>query len=689
MQTKRSANRLINETSPYLLQHAYNPVQWYPWGEEALQRAKREAKPIFLSIGYSACHWCHVMEHESFENEEIAKVMNDLFINIKVDREERPDLDHIYMSAVQVMTQHGGWPMSVFLTPDLEPFYGGTYFPPEDRQGMPGFKRILAGVAGAWTQRREEILGSAKQLTEALGQLNRTKNSQAELDAGLLSAAADRAMENWDPEYGGFGNAPKFFHTMDLRLLLRQWKKTGEERFLRPVLFTLNQITNGGIYDHIGGGFHRYSTDRRWLVPHFEKMLYDNALLTETFLEAFRATPQVEFARVARETLNYVLREMTSNEGGFFSTQDADSEGVEGKFYVWTKNEIECLLDKDQAELLCRMYDVTEEGNWEGHVILNRPRPLEAIAAELSVERDWLEDQLAASLRKLYDQRSQRVPPARDEKVLVSWNGLMIHAMALGYQVLGDDRYLEAATRAGDFTWDKCRAGQDKPIGLLHAYKDGQAKFTGYLDDYASLLNAYLSLYESTFDAKWITRAHDVAAAMIIRFWDQGVGDFYFTDKDHEKLITRPKEIHDGATPSATSMAITGLARLSTLMAKPEWTEVAHGALRALSEVLKQVPGASGQSLIALSFLNSPPRELVFAPGRSTEDNESALRAIRARFSPDTVIAGAQEPMPVELPALQGKTSVKGEPTLYVCRNFTCEAPLIGVDAITAEINQW
>ncbi len=682
----RRPNRLAQETSPYLLQHAHNPVEWYGWGNEALERSRREEKPIFLSIGYSACHWCHVMEVESFENEEIAKVMNEHFINIKVDREERPDLDNIYMSAVQLMTQHGGWPMSVFLTPDLEPFYGGTYFPPEDRGGMPSFKRILLGVAAAWQGKRTEVLSSAKQLSSALIEMgNPTSDQPGKLSLDLVDNAIQRIKATFDPDYGGFGSAPKFFHTMDLRLALRQWKRTGDKEALKVVTTTLDKISDGGIYDHLGGGFHRYSTDRFWLAPHFEKMLYDNALLSEVFLEALQATGSVEYARVARETLNYVLREMTSPEGGFFSTQDADSEGVEGKFYVWSKAEIEENLDPELAGLVCQIFDVSEKGNWEETNILNRKHSLDEWAKTLKVDRDWLDDSLATAQRKLFMARSSRITPLRDEKVILAWNGMMIHSFALGYQTLGDDRYLAAAEKAVQFVWEKlCEPTKATGLTLLHVYKDGRAKITGFLDDYAAYLNSLLSLYECRFDGKTVVRAVQVADALLAHFWEASTKTFYFTSLNHEKLLSRPRELHDGATPSATSLAITALLRLGKLVGRTDYVTIAESALAAMEENMRNLPAGNGQAIIALSFLFDKPIEVVIAPGESSDDTESVLQQIRSRFIPNKVVAMSDEIPTRELaPLTRGKQAIGGKVTVYFCENFACQAPLAGVEKIT------
>ncbi len=624
------------------------------------------------------------MEKESFENPDIAKVMNEHFINIKVDREERPDLDNIYMSAVQLMTQHGGWPMSVFLTPELDPFYGGTYFPPEDRGGMPSFKRILLGVAATWNGKKDEVLKSAKQLSSAVIEMgNPAPTSAGKLCLEIADHAIERAKQHFDTEYGGFGNAPKFFHTMDLRLCLRHWKRTGDSEALDLVTKTLGKISEGGIYDHLGGGFHRYSTDRQWLVPHFEKMLYDNALLAEVFLETFQATQNVDYARVVRETLNYVLREMTSGEGGFFSTQDADSEGEEGKFYVWEKEEIQNILDSELASLVEKIFEVSSSGNWEGKNILHRQHSFDSWANKLGVERDWLEDSLANAQRKLFASRSQRVAPFRDEKVLLAWNAMMIHSLALGYQVLGDERYLNAACSAGDFLWEKlCEPNRSTGLTLLHGYKDGRARVSGFLDDYAAYVNALISLYESRFESRWIQRAVQVAEAMIAHFWDASTSAFYFTSLSHEKLISRPRELHDGATPSATSFAITSLLRLGRMTGRQDFTTTAEKALIHLEENMRTLPGANGQAIIALSFLLGRPQEIVVVPGKSPDETETVLQALRTHFLPDKVVAFA-EPIPSNelAPLLRGKRSLGDETTVYFCENFTCEEPVSGVDA--------
>ncbi len=715
--TQEFTNRLIHETSPYLLQHAHNPVDWYAWGPEALERARREQRPIFLSIGYSACHWCHVMEHESFENAEIAAVMNEHFVNIKVDREERPDLDHIYMAAVQMMTQHGGWPMSVFLTPDLEPFYGGTYFPPEDRdygqQVMPGFRRILLGVSEAWQNRRGEVARSAGQLAAALAQMNELAASGPAVSLDLIDQAVARLARGFDAEHGGFGRAPKFPHPMDLKLCLRHWKRTGRSESLEMVVSTLDRMARGGIYDQLGGGFHRYSTDARWLVPHFEKMLYDNALLAQTYLEAHQATANGEFSRVARETLDYVLREMTSPEGGFFSTQDADSEGVEGKFFVWSLAEVQSLLGP-ATDSFSYVFDVTADGNWDGHNILNSLKTMDQCARLLRIDRAALEQSLAASRATLLAARSRRVPPGRDDKVLVSWNGLMIDAMARGFQVLGDERYLAAARRAAEFILEKMwrvpgdaqKSDADQPRAgttrhspltthLLHSYKDGRARFNAYLDDYGCLIDGLVSLYESDFQAKWLAAALELADVMVEQFWDAAGGGFYFTGKDHEQLIARVRDAHDGATPSGNSMAVAALLRLGKLTGRGDLLEKAERTMQSLAGLLDQQSVQMGQMLIAVDFWLDAPIEIALVGGPSPHAERefaAALEIIRGRFLPNKVVAAlgggptpaaaaaAESVAPV--PLLANRPAVNEQVTAYVCENFTCELPAIGLDAL-------
>ncbi len=675
------ANRLAGETSPYLLQHRHNPVDWYPWGPEALARAKAEDRPIFLSIGYSACHWCHVMERESFENPEIAAVMNEHFVNIKVDREERPDLDSVYMAAVQAMTQHGGWPMSVFLTPDLQPFFGGTYYPPTDSRGMPGFPRVLLSVSQAWKDRRDEIVESAGQMTEHLRGMNRLPDATAGgLDATLLEGAAGALLQAFDPAHGGFGSAPKFPHPMDLRVLLRDFARTGNYQSLHAARRSLDMMARGGIYDHLGGGFARYSTDNRWLVPHFEKMLYDNALLSTTYLETYQITRDVSYAQTVRETLDYVLGHMTSPEGGFYATEDADSEGVEGKFYVWSLAEVVAVLGPERGKTFASVYDVTERGNWEGSNILNLPRPISQAATSLARDEGELRAELAEDRAKLFKVRATRIPPGKDTKVLTSWNGLMLAPLAEGSRILGDERYLDAARKAAAFLLDRM-VGPDGR--LLHSYKDGQAKFNGYLDDYANLIDGLTRLYEACGEARWIDAAVGLSATMIEEFSDAEAGGFFYTGAGHEPLITRTKELYDNATPSANAMAATALLRLAALTGMDGLAETARAAIESVRFIMERAPSAAGQSLIALDFLLAPVKEFAVVARADDGEFRAVLETLAARFLPHKVVAparlGAAETPPGDVPLLADRPVKDGRATVYICERMTCQAPVVGV----------
>lgn len=685
-------NRLVHETSPYLLQHAYNPVQWHPWGAEAIAASRELDRPIFLSIGYSACHWCHVMEHESFENEAIAVVMNEYFVCIKVDREERPDLDQIYMNAVQLMTHHGGWPMSVFLTPDLKPFYGGTYWPPTARRGMPGFQEILLKVNEAWRDRRDDVLHGAEELTNAIRQMaGGIGGDRARLDDRLLRNATARLISIADRRHGGFGRAPKFPHAMDLRVLLRGWKRFGDQDALSVAQLTLDKMAHGGIYDHLGGGFHRYSTDERWLAPHFEKMLYDNALLVPAYLEAYQATGNADYARVVRETLDYVLREMTQPGGGFYSTQDADSEHVEGKFFVWSQDEILAVLGAEDAAVFNACYDVTPQGNWEEHTILNRPETHAQSALALGLDGAQLTAILERCKARLFAVRERRVHPGRDEKVLTSWNGMMISAMAQAAQVLGEARYAQAATEAADFLLGTLRTAAGL---LLHSYKDKQAWFNAYLDDYACLIDALVDVYQATFDARYLDDALGLAKIMIEQFYDDegGGGGFFYTAGNHEELIARNKEIQDGSTPSGNSMAATALLRLGRLCGRRDLEEKAVSTLEFMSAILDKSPTAAGQALLAIDFLLGPTREVAVVDGNRPEEGDEVLKAIHRRFLPNKVVARLTPAMqsgtvPAALqPLLQGKTPRNGAATIYICEHGTCGLPVVGVAGVESSL---
>ncbi len=686
-QTDRPANRLAGETSPYLLQHRHNPVDWYPWGPEAIARAKAEDRPIFLSVGYSACHWCHVMERESFENDGIAALMNEHFVNVKVDREERPDIDQIYMAAVQAMTRHGGWPMSVFLTPDLEPFVGGTYFPPEDGRGMLGFPNLLKRVNEAWTTRREELVAAASQITAQLRTMGELPASNKALDVGLLDNAARMLGRLFDPIHGGFGDAPKFPHAMDLKVLLRHSARTGDAQALHMVQMTLDKMSRGGIYDHLGGGFARYSTDARWLAPHFEKMLYDNALLSSVLLETFQATRDPEYARVARETMDYVLDRMTGPEGAFFSTEDADSEGVEGKFYVWSLAEIQEVLGAQRAKTFAYVYDVTAIGNWEHHNILNLSKPIHQSAKLLGLDEDALRRDLAEDRAKLLAVREQRVPPAKDTKVLTSWNGLMLAPLADGSRILGDARYADAASRAARFLLDTMIGEGGR---LLHCYKDGQAKFNAYLDNYANLIDGLTRLFEATGEPRWVEAAVGLAGVMIEDFTDPIGGGFFYTGKGHEALIARQKDAYDNATPSGNAMAATALLRLGALTGRNDLSVAGRSALQAVQPVLEQAPTAAGQSLVALDFDLAAPREFAVIAGPDPAEAVAVLEAIAARFLPNKVVAPllAGSPRADLVPLLANRPAREGRATTYICERFACREPVVGVAGVEAALGE-
>ncbi|WP_165248340.1 thioredoxin domain-containing protein [Paludisphaera soli] len=689
--SSRPANRLAGETSPYLLQHARNPVDWLPWGPEALALAKAEDRPIFLSIGYSACHWCHVMERESFENPDIARIMNAHFVNIKVDREERPDLDQIYMNAVQAMTGHGGWPMSVFLTPELEPFYGGTYFPPTDSRGMPGFPRVLLSVHRAWADRREDIRKSAAEMTAHLrnaADVGRREGVAAPLSTGLLDNAATALIHSLDAQHGGFGRAPKFPNPMNLRVLLRQYARTGDAQALHAATLTLGKMARGGIYDHLGGGFARYSTDERWLVPHFEKMLYDNALLASAYVEAFQATGEASFARTARHTLNYVLDRMTDPDGPFYSTEDADSEGEEGKYYVWSLGEVLEVLGVEQGRNFALTYDVSAQGNWDRKNVPNLPRSIAEAAKGLRRDPEELEIELAESRAKLLAVRERRVAPAKDTKVLVSWNGLAIAAMAQAGRALAEPRFLEAAERASAFLLDRLRAPDGR---LLHTSKDGVAKLDAYLDDYACLIDGLTRLYEATGTARWIASAVELAGVMIAEFLDESHGGFFFTGKSHETLIARQKGLFDDATPSGNGMAATALLRLAALTGREDFERIGREAIEAAAPVLVSAPTAGGQTLIALDIALAPGRELAIVAGADRREFEAVVDAAFGRFLPHAVVApapaGGREALADLVPLLRDRTAVDDRVTFYDCEARACRAPVVGAAAAVASLS--
>ncbi len=706
----RRANRLIHETSPYLLQHAHNPVDWYPWGEEALARAKAENRPILLSIGYSACHWCHVMERESFEDEEIAEVMNRDFVNVKVDREERPDLDEIYMAATVTLNHgQGGWPMTVFLTPDQQPFFAGTYFPPTDRYGRPGFATVLLRIAELWKAQGDNLRRQAAELTEHLKRkvqpLPLTTVGEAEIRAAVAQLA-----EAFDKTHGGFGPAPKFPPSAALSLLLRHHRRTGDAQTLTMVTRTLEAMAQGGIYDHIGGGFARYSTDERWLVPHFEKMLYDNALLTRVYLEGFQATGDPLFARIARETLDYILREMAGPEGGFFSATDADSEGEEGKFFVWTPAEVEAILGPEEGGWFCAYYDITAEGNWEGKSIAHTPRTLPRVASRLSIDEEQLTRCIETGRARLYEARRQRVPPGLDDKVLTAWNGIMLGAMAEGYRVLGDPRYLAGAVRAADFLLTVLRRPDG---GLFRTYRAGKAHLGAYLEDYAFLAEGLVDLYEAGADVRYLREAARLTERILTDFRDEAAGGFYDTGRGHETLILRHREGADGAIPSANAVAASVLARLSFHLDRSDFRDAAIAAISAYGRLIAEHPRAFCKSLAAADFLLAGPVELALI-GRPGEAGFEALRReIGRRYLPNQIvahhdpeanrivahhnpavkrIASDHDPgseTPVDLPLLRGKGLVGGKAALYVCRDLACQDPVTNPADVERALAEW
>jgi uncharacterized protein YyaL (SSP411 family) len=668
-------NRLIHETSPYLLQHANNPVDWHAWGEEALNLSRTADKPILLSIGYSACHWCHVMEHESFENEAIAKLMNDNFINIKVDREERPDLDQVYMSAVQVMTGSGGWPMTVFLLPSGEPFYGGTYFPPDDRYGRPGFRRLLETIAQSYKSKKEEIVNGAQSLRQHLNQKVQGSANADVVHLPLLDQAARGLSSRFDPRQGGFGAAPKFPPSMTIEFLLRYYHRTGNAEALQMSTFTLDKMAYGGLYDQIGGGFHRYSTDDRWLVPHFEKMLYDNALLARVYLDAWRVTGNPLYRRITEEVLDFIVLEMRDSNGGFYSTQDADSEGVEGKFYVWDLEEFKATAGPD-GELLARYLDVTGHGNWEEHNILNIPRPPDVFCKLEKISEDELKVKFDAARSKLYAARKRRIHPGRDEKILTDWNGLALRAFADAAAYLGRDDYRQIAESNAEFIFKTLWDGNH----LLHSFKDGRARFNAYLDDYANVADGLLSLYQLTFEEKWLKRAESLADHIIDNFQDADNGGFYFTDIGHEALITRTKDYFDNATPSGNSVAADVLVRLAALLGRNDLTEKAARLFASTGSHLAQYPSGFGRLLEAIDFYLGPSKEIAVilagVAGASGNEGHSFITAYRKRFLPRTVIA-AGETGTVAL--LRDRRVIDGKSTAYVCENMTCQRPVTDV----------
>ena len=679
-------NRLSQETSPYLLQHSDNPVDWYPWGDEALSRARDEDRPILLSIGYSACHWCHVMERESFENEEIASLMNENFVNIKVDREERPDLDAVYMEAVQMLTGSGGWPMTVFLTPEGRPYYGGTYFPPEDRQGMPGFPRLLAAASEAYRTNKGEIERVTRQLADQMGRSGQMPRGVNPLTTEVMHTAYSQLATQFDHLNGGFGNAPKFPQPMTPEFMLRYHQHGFNPRALEMVQLTLQKMAYGGIYDQVGGGFHRYSTDAYWLVPHFEKMLYDNALLARLYLHAWQITSNPLYRRITEETLDYVLREMTDTAGGFYSAQDADSEGVEGKFFVWTPDELRAALGPD-AELVMGYYGVTDRGNFEGANILNVPKHPEDYADERGVSEGELSEAVQRARATLLEIREQRIHPLLDDKVLTGWNGLMLRSFAEAGAALNRVDYLDAARRNAAFLLDSMR---DENGRILRTWRNGQAKLLGYLEDYACLADGLLALHEATLESRWLREANVVAEGIIELFWDDAVGGFYDTGSDHESLMIRPRDVFDNAQPCGGSVATDVLLRLAIITGNDDFATKAATPIRALQPLLGRAPSATGHWLGALDFYVSLPKEVVIVGPADGEITRSMLEEVGKRYLPNRVVVGVGDPSSPPLgnsPLLEQRVMQDGAPTAYVCQHYVCQLPVTTAEALAAQLD--
>jgi uncharacterized protein YyaL (SSP411 family) len=661
-------------------------VDWYPWGPEALERAQAEDRPILLSVGYSACHWCHVMEHESFEDPATAAIMNEHYVNIKVDREERPDIDSIYMSAVQQMTGHGGWPMTVFITPGGAPFYGGTYYPPEPRHGLPSFRQILLAVAEAWRERRADVDQSAEHMAEALRQSGELRAAAGTLDASILDRAYRSLSSRFDSAWGGMAGAPKFPQPLTLEFLLRTWKRTGNGDAMRFLDVTLRRMAAGGMYDHVGGGFARYSTDAHWLVPHFEKMLYDNALLARLYTHAWQATGDNAHRAVAEDVLAWVTREMTSPEGGFYSALDADSEGEEGKFYVWTPGEIDSIIGAEDGALVRAYYGVTEAGNFEGHNILHVWRTMDDVAAEQGVGVERLQNALDRARPRLYEERAKRVWPGRDDKVLTSWNAMMLHAFAEAARAFESHEYRRIAVASAEFLVGRLRTEDGR---LARTYKDGRAKIPGFLEDHALLAEALVAVYETTWDERWLREARTLADQVLQSFWDEEQGIFFDTAADAEQLVIRPRDLFDNATPSGNSAAVNALLRLAELVGDERYSRVARRVLESLADTMARVPAGFGHLLSALDFHLATPTEVAFVGTPGEAETDALLRVVGRAYLPNTVTAlrRARESGDEELiPLLRGRTAREGRATAYVCERFACQQPVTDPAALAAQL---
>ncbi|MFC1782316.1 thioredoxin domain-containing protein [Planctomycetota bacterium] len=677
-------NRLAHEKSPYLLQHADNPVDWFPWGAEAFAKARRENKPIFLSIGYSTCHWCHVMAHESFEDAEVARLMNEVFVCIKVDREERPDIDGVFMRICQMLTGQGGWPLTIIMTPDKKPFFAGTYIPKTSRFGRTGMVELTQRVQQLWSQQPDKLLQTAQQVTAALQQTSQNIAGD-ELTEEVLSQAFRELADRFDERYGGFGAAPKFPTPHNLNFLLRYGRRSGDEKALEMTEATLQAMRRGGIYDHISFGFHRYSTDQKWLTPHFEKMLYDQALLAWAYLETYQVTQKAEYAQTAREIFTYVLRDMTDPAGGFYSAEDADSEGEEGKFYLWTDEQIREVLNDDQAELVIKVFNVEAGGNFAeeatgartGANILHLTQLMPQIAQDLNLTEQQLRQRLDAARQQLFDARAKRIRPYKDDKILTDWNGLMIAALAKGARVLDNDEYARAAKKAADFILKNMTDDQGR---LLHRWRQGQAGIPAHLDDYSFMVWGLLELYETTFEVPYLQKALELNRDTHKHFWDDTEGGFYFTADDGEELLVRQKEIYDGAVPSGNSVALLNLLRIGRITVDADLETQAAALVRTFSQAVQTNPSAYTQMISGVDFALGPAYEIVIVGETKAPDTLAILKTIRGEFIPNKVVLlrPDEQPRPEIIrlaPFTKLQTSIDGQATAYICHNYTCEEP--------------
>lgn len=690
----RYTNRLIDATSPYLLQHAHNPVDWLPWGEEAFAKAKQEDKPILLSVGYAACHWCHVMERESFEDETTARLMNDLFVPIKVDREERPDIDSIYMTALQAMTGGGGWPMTMFLMADGAPFFGGTYFPPEDRHGLPSFRRVLQSIADAYRDRRTELLRSSDELLRHLREAASTRLPHASITYATLDSAFAALQSQFEPRYGGFGRAPKFPQPMTLEFLLRYAQRTANQHGMAMLERTLRAMAEGGMYDQLGGGFHRYSVDEQWLTPHFEKMLYDNAQLARVYLEAYQSTAEPFYRRIAEETLDYLVREMRHPDGGFFSAQDADSllahdadHKEEGVFFVWTPAELREALGADAA-LFAQVFDVTERGNFEGKNILHVARRPADVARVTGVPSERVDALVAESKQRLFQARARRPHPDLDDKTLTAWNGMALRAFAHAARALGRDDYRQVARQNAAFLLRELR----RDGVLLRSWKDGRAGAAmAFLEDYAQLADGLLALYEATFEAQWLLEARDLADTMLTRFWDDAITGFYDTAADHEALIVRPRDTSDNATPAGNSVAADVLLRLAIIFDNETYRERAMAVLNSMAPLFERYPTGFGRYLAAAELALSTPKEIALVGDPEAADTHALLDVIFRPFLPNKVVLlrqPAEDAPAAPSPLLEGRAQIDGKATAYVCEHYACQLPVVDAEALRAQLGK-